>query len=112
MGTTDSPRNIVQLPAEQLVDLERYPVTGADESLGALNLAVMGPGDELWWHFDQTDFVVSIALQDAEAGGDFEYVPLIRGVDDERYDEVARVLGGASEDAIGVPMEAGTLMLF
>jgi hypothetical protein len=48
------------------------------DPLGALNLAVMTGGDELWWHFDQTDFVVSIALQDAAAGGDFEYVPMIR----------------------------------
>jgi len=35
------------------------------DPLGALNLAVMGDGDELQWHFDQTDFVVSLALQDA-----------------------------------------------
>src|SRR5437870_4368391 len=41
------------------------------DRLGALNLAVMTDGDELWWHFDQTDFVVSIALQDAMRGGDF-----------------------------------------
>jgi len=25
----------------------------------------MTDGDELWWNFDQTDFVVSIALRDA-----------------------------------------------
>src|SRR5438552_4210257 len=34
------------------------------DPLGALNLAVMNDGDELQWHFDQTDFVVSLALQD------------------------------------------------
>ena len=28
------------------------------DPLGALNLAVMGEGDELQWHYDQTDFVV------------------------------------------------------
>ena len=48
------------------------------DPLGALNVAVMTDGDQLWWHFDQTDFVVSIALRDADEGGDFEYVPLIR----------------------------------
>ena len=48
----------------------------------------MKDGDELQWHFDQTDFVVSIALRDAEHGGDFEYTPLIRSRDDERYDDV------------------------
>ena len=48
------------------------------DPLGALNLAVMGEGDELQWHFDQTDFVVSLALQDADDGGDFEVAPFIR----------------------------------
>ena len=38
----------------------------------------MGDGDQLQWHFDQTDFVVSLALQDADEGGDFEVAPFIR----------------------------------
>jgi hypothetical protein len=83
-----------------------------DDPLGALNLAVMGDGDELWWHFDQTDFVVSIALQTAAEGGDFEYAPLIRAPDDENYETVARVLRGDGEGVVRVPMEPGTLMLF
>ena len=48
------------------------------DPLGALNLAVMGDGDELQWHFDQTDFVVSLALQRRRRGGDFEVSPFIR----------------------------------
>jgi hypothetical protein len=83
-----------------------------DDPLGALNLAVMVEGDELWWHFDQTDFVVSLALQTAEGGGDFEYVPLIRSADDENYEAVGRVLRGGGEGVVRVPMEPGTLMLF
>jgi hypothetical protein len=83
-----------------------------DDSLGALNLAVMVDGDELWWHFDQTDFVVSIALQAAESGGDFEYAPQIRSPDDECYDAVGRLLRGEHNGAVTVPMEPGTLMLF
>jgi hypothetical protein len=82
------------------------------DRLGALNLAVMTEGDQLWWHFDQTDFVVSLALQDAEGGGDFEYVPMIRTHDDERYDAVAGVLRGGHDGVVHVPMEPGTLMLF
>ena len=53
------------------------------DPMGALNLAVMGEGERLHWHFDQTDFVTSIALRPSEAGGDFEYVPLIRSAIDE-----------------------------
>jgi len=82
------------------------------DPLGALNLAVMGAGDELQWHFDQTDFVVSLALQPAETGGDFEVVPFIRSEGDERYDAVAAVLAGARDDVVTLPMVPGTLVVF
>jgi hypothetical protein len=82
------------------------------DPLGALNLAVMGDGDELQWHFDQTDFVVSLALQDAEIGGDFEVAPFIRTADGECYDDVARVLAGDRESLTVQPMTPGTLLVF
>ena len=82
------------------------------DPLGALNLAVMGDGDELQWHFDQTDFVVSLALQDAEEGGDFEVAPFVRAAGDERYDDVARVLAGDREPLTVLPMTPGTLLVF
>lgn len=82
------------------------------DPLGALNLAVMGDGDELQWHFDMTDFVVSLAIQAADAGGDFEVVPHVRRADDERYDAVARVLRGDRSDVVRLPMTPGTLLIF
>lgn len=82
------------------------------DPFGALNVAAMKDGDQLYWHFDQTDFVVSIALRDAEAGGDFEYTPLIRSAADERYDDVAQVLAGDRERVRRIPMTPGTLLLF
>ena len=82
------------------------------DPLGALNLAVMGEGDELQWHFDQTDFVVSLALQDADSGGDFEVAPFIRTAVDEHYDDVAGVLGGDRAPLTVLPMMPGTLLVF
>ncbi len=82
------------------------------DPLGALNLAVMTDGDELQWHFDQTDFVVSLALQDSADGGDFEVAPMIRSADDERYDDVARVLAGDRSEVVTLPMTPGTLLVF
>ena len=72
----------------------------------------MGEGDQLQWHFDQTDFVVSLALRDAEVGGDFEVVPRVRDADDERYDDVARVLAGDTSRVVTLPMTPGTLLIF
>ena len=97
--------------------LGRSPLHRYADPLGAMNLAVMRDGDTLGWHFDQTDFVVSLALQASEAGGAFENVQRLRWVDgggiEERYDTVARVLAGeAAERVTTVPMTPGTLMLF
>jgi len=82
------------------------------DPFGALNLAVMREGERLHWHFDQTDFVTSIALRAAERGGDFDYVPLIRSASDENYPRVQRLLLGAEDEVVRVPMTPGTLLLF
>lgn len=97
--------------------LGRSPLYRYADPLGAMNLAVMQEGDTLGWHFDQTDFVVSLAIQASEAGGEFENVQRLRWVEgggiDERYEVVARVLAGEAPELITtVPMKPGTLMLF
>jgi hypothetical protein len=101
-------------PMKDLIEavLDRGPIYRYADPFGALNLAVMGEGDRLQWHFDQTDFVVSLAIQSAEAGGDFEVVPRIRSADDERYDDVAAVLEGDDTRVETLPMRAGTLLVF
>ena len=92
--------------------LDRGEIHRYADSLGALNLATMGPGDELQWHFDQTDFVVSLAVRSSDRGGDFEVAPLIRTNDDERYDDVAGVLAGDTANVMALPMRPGTLLVF
>ena len=91
-----------------VAELHRYA-----DPLGALNLAVMTEGDQLGWHFDQTDFVVSIALQSSQGGGDFECAERVRGPGDEHYDRVASVMAGDPDHRVQVvAMEPGTLLLF
>ena len=92
--------------------LDRGPVYRYADPFGALNLAVMGDGDELQWHFDQTDFVVSLAIQTADQGGDFEVAPRIRSSDDEQYERVSGVLAGDRSDVVTLPMTPGTLLVF
>lgn len=102
-GLLDFIAHILEVPA-----LYRY-----DDDLGAVNVAMMRAGDELAWHFDQTDFVVSIALQSSESGGDFECVPMLRAPDDERYVDVAATIAGDRADrTTTVPMTPGTLVFF
>ena len=92
--------------------LQRGPLYRYADPLGALNLAVMNDGDELQWHFDQTDFVVSLAVQDADEGGDFEVAPFVRSANDERYDDVMSVFRGDSDKIVHLPMTPGTLLIF
>jgi hypothetical protein len=93
--------------------IERGRLYRYADPLGGLNLASMQPGDELQWHFDQTDFVVSLAIRDADRGGDFEVAPRIRSADDERYDDVAAVLDGRdTSPVVTLGMQPGTLLVF
>jgi len=101
-------------PLKDLIEavLDRGPLYRYGDPFGALNLAVMGEGEQLQWHFDQTDFVVSLAIQSAEVGGDFEVAPRLRQADNEHYDEVAAVLAGDGSRVQTLAMTPGTLLVF
>jgi hypothetical protein len=90
-----------------LEEIHRYA-----DPLGALSVASMADGDELGWHFDQTDFVTSIAIRSAEGGGDFEVARHLRSPDDERYGQVVAVLDGERSGVTHVTFEPGALMIF
>jgi hypothetical protein len=92
--------------------LDRGTLFPYADPFGALNLAVMGDGDQLQWHFDQTDFVVSLAIQAASVGGHFEVTPRVRRADDECYDSVGAVLAGERSSVVTLAMAPGTLLLF
>ncbi|HEY1827861.1 MAG TPA: hypothetical protein VGF87_07560 [Acidimicrobiales bacterium] len=101
-------------PMKDLIEavLERGPIHRYADPFGALNLAVMRDGEQLQWHFDQTDFVVSLAIQSAETGGNFEVAPRLRSADNERYDDVAAVLAGDTARVVTLAMTPGTLLIF
>lgn len=83
------------------------------DPFGALNLSVMREGHMLGWHFDQTDFVVSIAIQPSVEGGHFENVPMVRSANNDNADVVAAIRRGDRDDlARTEPMTPGTLMVF
>lgn len=84
------------------------------DPLGCLNLLVYEPGDCNGWHFDSTDFVVSILLQGAEGGGAYHYVPNLRSDDDPNLEAVGAYMrqGFGACDAREASLEPGTLFLF
>ena len=89
-----------------------HPIHRQADEIGALNVMTYGPGDELGWHFDNADFVVTLMLQASEAGGAFEYVPMLRNPSDDNPDGVAALLGGDRTAVRTMSPEPGTLALF
>lgn len=87
-------------------DFYRYADPLADV---IVNVAEEGNGFP--WHFDTNNFTVTIAIQNAESGGAFEYAPRIRE-GDENFVEVGRVLRGTSDKVKVLHLEPGDLQIF
>mgnify|MGYP000852745479 FL=1 len=85
---------------------------GADP-LDAMQMTIFGQGDELGWHFDNSEFSITLMYQPADEGGDFVYWPRLRSETSEDRAAVCRVATG--EDTSGLrelPNKPGTLAFF
>lgn len=78
----------------------------------SFTIHVMEEKDELAWHFDTNDGVVSLLLEQADTGGDFECAPYIRSEDDENYAAVTRLFRGDTSLCVRPDMPRGTFVLF
>ena len=102
-GFDDFIRECLQEPEDQFF---RYADPLADV---IVNMAEEGNGFP--WHFDTNNFTVTLAIQNADEGGDFEYAAGIR-TNDENFEEVAKVLDGTSDRVTTLRLEPGDLQLF
>lgn len=91
--------------------LGKSPFYRFADPLGACSINVFVEGGEHGWHFDESEYTVTLMLQAPEVGGSFEYVPLIRGLADEK-EIVGRILDGGRQDVVELPFTAGTLLIF
>ena len=105
-------------------------VTGArvfrlDDALGAASINVFEPAWEHAWHYDESEFTVTLSLQTADRGGAFELTPPLRGESggDDAFAATAAVVnarsayaaeprGGAAPPVRTAPFEPGTLQSF
>lgn len=62
------------------------------DPFAGLVINILPDGTQQPWHYDTNAFIVSMMTQTAEAGGEFEYCPNIRGPQDEAFDTVRAVL--------------------
>lgn len=97
-------RDCLQQPEDRFF---RYADPLADVIVNAA-----GEGNGFPWHFDTNNFTVTLALQNAERGGEFEYAPMIRTSQNENFEAVSKVLDGTSDKVISLALEPGDLQLF
>ena len=88
-------------------DFYRYADPLADV---IVNMAEEGNGFP--WHFDTNNYTVTLAVQNAESGGDFEFSPRLRTPTDENYPRVTRVLDGDTSLIRTLRLEPGDLQIF
>jgi len=84
------------------------------DALQPVNVICYGVGDQSAWHFDSTNaFTMTLMLQPAEAGGEFEMAPNTRvSVEDEDIPYMTEVLTGPSDRVVSVGRSAGELTIF
>lgn len=91
---------------------------GADEihqfadPMRGLIINTMAEGNELGWHFDANEFVVSLMTRRAETGGLFEYCPNLRAPGNENFEAVRDVLDGSGDQVKSLDLQVGDLQLF
>ena len=82
------------------------------DPLAGLNILTYAEGAETGWHFDNANFVVTLMLRPAEAGGDYQYLPFSRSDTDDGFDHVARMLSGDTKGLLSLHQAAGDLVIF
>jgi hypothetical protein len=82
------------------------------DTMAALNINVFETGQGLNWHFDRTDFSVTLSLQAPDGGGTFEYSPMLRRPGHENFEGVSRTLDGARKGLRRLTFPPGTLAMF
>ena len=112
--TGPSWRSIHGLPLVRLVAdiLEMPELHVVADPMMRCNFTILGDGDEHGWHFDGNDFVVSLMIQQAESGGEFEFAPNVRDSGRPNYEDVRAVMDERPGSSRLIRAEPGTLALF
>ncbi|MEE8226251.1 MAG: hypothetical protein V3R30_05495 [Kiloniellales bacterium] len=92
--------------------LEKQQLYRMADPLARLNVMGYGRDEAIGWHFDRSQFTVTLLLQAPEAGGVFEYRRNLRSEDDPNYGGVARLLDGRDPEVRTLPLRPGTLNVF
>ena len=83
------------------------------DPLAGLTANILDPGQQFTWHFDTNDFAVTVLVQDADSGGEFQYCPAIRTATDENFEAIQAVLDGGDQEGVHtLELRPGDLQIF
>jgi len=92
--------------------LETESVHCYADPLAGLTANILDPGQQFAWHFDTNEFAVTAMIDEADEGGLFEYVPMIRTPDDESFQRIQKVLEDNRSEVKTLELHAGDLQIF
>jgi hypothetical protein len=95
----------------KVLDLEKiYPYV---DKLSSVNLNYYQKGQQLGWHFDNASFAITLMIQSAPKGGEFEYISEGRDSNKDFIDKdiISKIISG-SEKPNKLNANDGTLILF
>ena len=88
------------------------------DGIGCCTVNVFRPGDEQGWHYDETEFSVTLMLSAADEGGLFDFFPALRREGgscpqvQEEHEAIGRALEGRTEGMQRLPLTPGALAIF
>jgi len=94
------------------VSLEEARFYRYADPLADVIVNLVEPGGGFPWHFDTNSYTITLAIQNGETGGAFEYCPNLRGPASENFDGVAAILDGAREGVRSLHLGGGDLQIF
>jgi hypothetical protein len=92
--------------------MEKSALFPMDDKLARFNLMAYFEGEALNWHFDRSEFTITLLMQKPVSGGAFEYRSNLRSADDPNYNGVAQLLSGNDPEMQSMSVEPGTLNVF
>lgn len=83
-----------------------------DDELARVNVLSYRPGEALNWHFDRSEFTITVLLQRAVKDGIFQYRRELRTDTNPNYEGVGKMIAGNDPEVNSVDVEPGALNVF
>ena len=95
---------------ESVLDVPVFPYA---DTLSSININYYEKGQQLGWHYDNASFAITLMVQAAEEGGEFEYLEKVRNQEagEQGYTDTEAVIKG-SLNPKKLKMGEGALVLF